>query len=296
MALIKDDDILLLNRGGVDYQITVKDIYNYMQAFPWQSWVGGIFHVFVDDPADINVENNSVVHVIDLATSQDVEHIYNPGEFIVLTKPDSTAAFKDSKGTWEFGDFTDTSMVTNMENMFKECKGFTGKLAGNWDTSKVTSMAYMFHLVPYTPKEVGAFDTSSVTWMTGMFGGNNLNDIDIKDWDVSLVTTMSNMFWDTKGNVDISSWDTSSVTEFFDMFKDSQDFNCDISKWDTHGVSSRRFGGVFKNAKAFNQNISQWCVSQVAAPGPGDFCTGSPIETKKGKQPKWGTCPRGEDQ
>ena len=124
MSTIQDTDLLLVNRGGKDYKITAQDIYNYVNQYPWRDHEGGIFHVIITDPADINVNHDSVVHIVDLANGFEVDEIGHAGEFIVLTQRDAAQAFYNSSGNWTFGNLTDTSQVTSMGSLLQDCYSF----------------------------------------------------------------------------------------------------------------------------------------------------------------------------
>ena len=59
---------------------------------------------------------------------------------------------------------------------------------GNWDTSNVTDMSYMFQYASKFNGDIGNWNTSKVTNMVGMFfGANNFNKDYIINWDTSNV-------------------------------------------------------------------------------------------------------------
>ena len=89
-----------------------------------------------------------------------------------------------------------TSLVTDMKNLFKGKRGFNDDIS-KWNVSSVTIMYAMFSHTP--------------------FNG------DISGWNVSSVTDMGFMFSDTPFNGDISGWNVSSVTNMRGMFD-----NCPI--------------------------------------------------------------------
>ena len=67
---------------------------------------------------------------------------------------------------------------------------------GNWDTSNVTDMSFMFYWKTDFNENIGNWDTSKVTNMSNLF--NNVRDFnqDIGRWDTSKVTNMNGMFFD----------------------------------------------------------------------------------------------------
>lgn len=257
---LESTDLLLINRGGKDYKITVKDLYNYVNQFPWQDHEGGIFHIILDDPNDINFDPESVVHFIDLATGQELDVIGHPGEFIILTKTNASSAFAESPGSWQNGPLTNTSRVTNMEKLFYRCENFNSDLS-NFDVSNVTDMSFMFTEAYVFNGDITGWDVSNVTTMEGMF--NNASDFnqDISSWDVGNVQDMEFMFNSTAFNQDIGGWDVSNVKWMTYMFGYTPAFNQDISGWQLSNCITT--SGMFKGSQAFNQDISKWDMSDV---------------------------------
>ena len=135
---IQDDDILLLNQGGTDYKITAKQYKEFVNSNPWDG-AKGIYHVIIDDPADIHV--NGQEHIYKLDTKTEVSSIDAPGEWIITG--DQTL-FYDSPGNWDFGELTDTSKVKEMDVMFYGTLEFNSDIS-NWDVSNVTDMYMMFY-------------------------------------------------------------------------------------------------------------------------------------------------------
>ena len=95
-----------------------------------------------------------------------------------------------------FGDNFDTSNVTNMTNMFYNCRSLTDLDLSCFNTSKVTNMFQMFagceNLVYL---DLSCFNTSKVTNMFQMFDGcENLVYLDLSYFHASSATTTTNMF------------------------------------------------------------------------------------------------------
>ena len=81
--------------------------------------------------------------------------------------------------------------------MFAQCSKLTDLNLSNFDTSKVTRMAWMFENTGLTGIDLSHFDTSQVTDMSGMFYNNPaLEWIDVSSFDTSKVTNMEQMFND----------------------------------------------------------------------------------------------------
>ena len=129
----------------------------------------------------------------------------------------------------------DTRKVTNMSNMFSNCKTVPSLNVSGFATAKVTNMQRMFYnCASVTTLDVSNFNTANVTNMSGMFEGawsnmfgetkkygmvlTEINGLD--HFNTSKVTDMSNMFYMCKElqEVDVSSFDTSNVTSMQLMF------------------------------------------------------------------------------
>ena len=133
----------------------------------------------------------------------------------------------------DLGSKFDTSNVTGMVEMFFKCGGnamTTLNLGENFNTSKVINMIGMFNLcgmnkLTSLDLSSGNFDTSKVTDMSYMFINmwalTNLNLGD--NFDTSNVTNMKHMFESTGHNAMESlnlgnNFDTSNVTNMYRMF------------------------------------------------------------------------------
>ena len=137
----------------------------------------------------------------------------------------------------------DTSNVTNMAEMFKDCRSLNTLDVSKFNTSKVTNMQDMFlncHLLQSL--DVTNFDTANVTDMASMFQGcRSLTLLDVANFKTSKVTNMANMFRDCHvlDILDVSKFDTVNVTRIDGMF-----FACrslptlDLSRFDTSKVQT----------------------------------------------------------
>ena len=81
----------------------------------------------------------------------------------------------------------DTSAVTNMRELFKDCQLFNDDISG-WNVSQVTNMGYMFYGAAAFNQAIGQWNVSQVTTMAGMFYGAAAFNQDIGQWNVSKVT------------------------------------------------------------------------------------------------------------
>lgn len=116
----------------------------------------------------------------------------------------------------------DTSKVTNMQGMFRECYGLTSLDLSSFNTRNVTNMAVMFcHCDNLESLKVGSFDTSNVVDMSHMFRFcRKLKELDLSSFNTKNVTDMSYLFaaCESLETLDLSSFDTINVTSMVDMF------------------------------------------------------------------------------
>ena len=175
-------------------------------------------------------------------------------------------------------EYFDTSNVTSMRNMFRNCTSLTDVDLSNFDTSKVTDMYCMFHSCSsLTTLDLSYFDTSSVQSMHGLFRNctNLVTIYGLDTFDTSKVTTMQRMFADCSSisNIsDVANFDTSKVTNMQAMF-----WNCPnltnfsaLADWDTSKVEDMNC--MFGMGPSLNKNnnaivdfsaLSTWNVSNV---------------------------------
>ena len=141
----------------------------------------------------------------------------------------------------------ETSLVTNMQNMFAGCTKLTSIDVSHFNTSNVTNMASMFAgsvKITNTPVRqycyyegniktlnLSSFDTSNVTNMASMFAYQVLlESVNLSSFDTSNVTNMNSMFESCTSltTLDLSDFNTSNVTGMDGMF------DCSISGGETY--------------------------------------------------------------
>ena len=93
--------------------------------------------------------------------------------------------------------YLNTSEVTNMMYMFKECYSLKSLDLRAFNTSKVTRMTGMFSMCYSLENlDLSSFDTRNVTDMRDMFKEcNELKSLDLSNFDTRNVTDMSKMFY-----------------------------------------------------------------------------------------------------
>ena len=157
----------------------------------------------------------------------------------------------------------DTSKVTYMAYMFHNCSSLTSIDVSKWDVGNVTSMVYMFNNCKVLSLlNVNNWDVSKVTDMSHMFNGcQSLTSLDVSNWDTGNVTNMTNTFCLCKSltSLDVSKWNTSKVTTLFCLFNGCQSLtSLDVSNWDTSNVTN--MGYIFTNCKNVTTlgDLSNW--------------------------------------
>lgn len=156
----------------------------------------------------------------------------------------------------------DTSLISDMSEVFMNSKRTDFSGIERWNTSNVTNMECMFANAIHFNANINAWDTSKVTNMGGMFSGAIAFNQPLDSWNVSNVEEMAFMFAGAESfNQPLNSWDTSSVRDMAFMFAGAVAFNQPLDKWITIFVEN--MGAVFCGAESFNQNINDWNVSNV---------------------------------
>ena len=135
----------------------------------------------------------------------------------------------------------DTSEVINMAYMFMQCESLTGIDVSGFDTSNVTDMASMFYGCKKLKSiDVSHFDTSKVKNMSFMFSFcGELKSVDVSNFNTENVTTMEAMFQNMSqcDVLDVKNFDTSKVTDMSYMFSGCRQLkSIDVSNFDTSNV------------------------------------------------------------
>ena len=151
-----------------------------------------------------------------------------------------------------------TSEVTNMREMFSDCRKITNLNLNKFNTSKVTNMSGMFQScialnkisLPYT------FYTSNVVDMSYMFYDcTSLSSFNFFTYfNTSKVTDMRYMFYecDAVTTLDLSTFDTGNVTNMVSMFGDCENLTTIYigSGWSTDNLTGTNSSyAMFANTK-----------------------------------------------
>ena len=162
-----------------------------------------------------------------------------------------------------------TSKVTNMGSMFDSCRSVKDLLLSNFDTSNVTNMSSMFFgCSSLTSLDLSNFNTSKVTNMGAMFGScTALTELDLSNFNTEQVTSLYNMFsyCNALKNLDISSFDTSKVTNASAMFQAARSIvSLDLTNFNWTSLSST--SSMFATMPALKYlDISNMNLSKVTS-------------------------------
>ena len=88
----------------------------------------------------------------------------------------------------------DTSLITDMEGLFRKSKRSNFAGIETWDTSNVVTMKHMFAGAIYFNHDISGWDVSNVRDMSHMFEGAHRFNKPLEAWNVSSVADMSFMF------------------------------------------------------------------------------------------------------
>ena len=144
----------------------------------------------------------------------------------------------------------DTGLVTNMRDMFCNCRNITSLYLRTFNTSNVTSLFGTFEgCTNLENLNVSNWNTSNVIEMGSpdwSYGGlfqecKNLKNIDVSNWDTSKVILMGNMFCGCNqlNSLNVTNFDTKNVTYMNSMFNRCGKLtSIDVSKFNTINVKN----------------------------------------------------------
>ena len=222
------------------------------------------------DVSYTNGSNEVIAWVIPNATDSTKYDLYIGADDTSIQAPaNSVDLFSNYTNCTEINnlEMLDTSKVTSMMYMFHLCNNLTKVNVSNFDTSKVTTMYGMFgYCSKLTSLDVSKFNTSNVTNMFAMFGScSSLTNLDVTNFDTSKVTSMLCMFTDCRSltSLDVSNFNTSNVTDMKEMFSNCRSLKeLDLSSFDTSKVTT--MNSMLSNCGSLtNLNVSSFNTSKV---------------------------------
>ena len=111
----------------------------------------------------------------------------------------------------------DTSEVTSIAYMFNNCTNLKKVNLNYINTSLIYDLSYMFeNCTKLTTLDLSCFDTKNVLKMEGMFKNcNSLKSLDLSNFYTPKLTKMNEMFYNCNSlkSLDISNFDTSKISK-----------------------------------------------------------------------------------
>ena len=210
---VDNEDITIPTAGsGYDYTVTTSDGRTFTNTTGNQS-------ITFATAGDYDVSISGTFPRIFFNNVGDKTKIIDIKQWGNIAWTSFSGAFRGcSNLVGNYTDAPDLSGVVVLNNSFRECSVFTGKVS-NWDVSNVNNMRLMFYYASSFNGNLSAWNVSNVNNMNGMFANTSFNQ-DIGSWDVSSVTNMSSMFYGAQSfNQDIGSWDITKVSTFADFLR-----------------------------------------------------------------------------
>jgi len=167
----------------------------------------------------------------------------------------------------DFGEGFNTTNVTNMVAMFRECSSLTSLDLSNFNTENVTEMGDMFfECSNLTSIDVSYFNTENVIYIHAMFWGCvHVTNLDLSNFNTKNVTDMDGMFGDCSSlrSLNISNFNTENVTYMDDMFEDCSSLtSLDLSNFITKNVSY--MSGMFAGCSSLTSlDLSNFITENV---------------------------------
>lgn len=175
-----------------------------------------------------------------------------------LSKP-TRLTFENQKGLLSIIDI-DTSMITNMSNMFNGCSSLTSINLTNFNTSKVTDMSSMFEgCSELTLLDTSKFDVAKVSNTSKMFNGcYRLTSLNLFGTSTDELQNCEQMFKGCSSLTSLSlpKLNTAKVTNMSNMFNGCSSLTwLDLSGFNTAKVSN--MSGMFRGCNSLtSMNIS----------------------------------------
>ena len=160
-----------------------------------------------------------------------------------------------------------TSEVTTMQQMFRECLALTSLNLSTFDTQKVTTTRCMFYgCTGLTSLNLSSFNTTATTNMGYMFCNcSKLTSIDVSKFNTANVTAMEGLFYGCAGvtSLDLTKFHTTKVTTMKDMFRGcSKLASIDASNFTSDALTT--YTGMFND-------VPELCFVYMRAGMPDDL-------------------------
>ena len=165
-----------------------------------------------------------------------------------------------------------STLITNLNNMFKGCSSITNINFSNFITSKVNNMANIFsECSSLRSINVSSFNTINVENMNSMFSGCiSLESLNLSNFNVIKVKDMAKIFEGCRAlkSIDLSNFETTNAENMNSMFSQCTALeSLNLSNFDTSAVKSMDY--MFYNCSSLrildiaNFNLLQSTINQI---------------------------------
>ena len=201
--------------------------------------------------------------------------------------PSNTNGFFRNLGITEleFNDMVDTTFVTNMGNMFENCRKLSSLDVRSFRMGNVTNMSYMFEYLGADASDIlieaDDLDTSNVTSANGVFEGVGQNayniTINAANFNFSKASDFQRMFSNvgrSRGDkiiINVPNWILTGGTSTHYMFSQigsydkTKELEIDATNWDTSTITTMEetFYSTMGGTEKFVINVTGWDTSSV---------------------------------
>ena len=204
------------------------------------------------------ISTSNAYTIVDENTS--TLYVYTAADEFVFNADCDNMFYQLFVKTINFNNCINTSNVTSMSGMFKECLSLQSLDLSCFNTSNVTSMNAMFYYCQFLKSlDLSSFNTSQVTDMCDMFYRcQELKSLDFSKFNTSNVIDMHQMFYkceDLESLVLGNNFTTRNVKNMADMFQSCETLtSLDLSNFNTSKVTD--MSGMFK--ACINLNTIVW--------------------------------------
>ena len=153
----------------------------------------------------------------------------------------------------------DISELDNLSSIFFELYSLEVVNISGWDTSNVTTMAYMFSQCKNLKNIIGIenLDVSKLETANFMFDScENLVELDLTNWNPILLKTAWSMFYrcsNLKIIKNIENWQLTNIKDISYMFYNCAKLDVDLSNWDLTKIKDN----FMKNRIVTNSGITK---------------------------------------
>ena len=160
-----------------------------------------------------------------------------------------------------------TSEVTDMEGLFRDCPELTSLDVTHWDMKKVKTIQELFtRCTKLDNLDVSGWEFEDLKNMYQAFMGcSYVSQLKVSDWNVSKVTDMGMLFRECSRltELDVSKWETGKVENMAEVFSGCSNVaEIDVSGWNTESATTMSY--MFYHCERVEAlDVSNWNTSNV---------------------------------